>query len=575
MRQYQSLHGHVIVKSKNKREKTLFTVPDVHLDLSENAELQYQKSESLVAWGRKVSPYAVDVPAHEAEDRMRLGLPSTSLIYNLDGDKLSNTAEKYEGIHTETAYISLGHSPFPSHIEDGKDICAINYLHAGCEKFWCVVAPENQEKYEKLVRDLCNKKGNGCSQFVRHESIFVYTSLLKEHGISFTLARQTPHELMFIFEGAYHQGYNNGPNLAEAVNYLPGSLDVQNYRSCYQGCGHDYDTCLPIPIEGLLPAPSPSSGSSPPSMSSSSSGSSPSSMSSSSSVSNTLPASNLPSRKRSSRSTHHHSFTSKRVRVNSGGPSPPILTGSSRSAKSFRTAKLSGSRPLNESISKILKSGSRYEKTSMENSNWGVEFGKSFGTESMLLILWHYIRTYETSTIGSKPLVDRTLSHDLASLWRSTNLEKQHLGSLENRLQREQYSRRYFKELQSIGKQDLRCDTIRLSPTAQKILKEKLEIRGKSGDPTGNHEFKAAQIIARAAKIWTDIIAIFEPDLGNHAIVAIHGTRESTSRYVPRPLPKTSVLLSLLRILFSELKGCRSMNAKHFLIPYEHARSRY
>ena len=142
----------------------------------------------------------------------------------------------------------------------------------------------------------------------------------------------------------------------------------------------------------------------------------------------------------------------------------------------------------------------------------------------MLLILWQYIRAHETTITGPKPLTSRTLSHDLASLWRSANVEKQHLSSLENRLQREKYSRRYFKELEDIGKQGIRCNTTRVSPAALKMVKEKLGIRGKLADPTGKYKLGATQVAARTAKFWTEVIAIFKPDLGDHAIVAIHGT---------------------------------------------------
>lgn len=98
------------------------------------------------------------------------------------------------------------------------------------------------------------------------------------------------------------------------------------------------------------------------------------------------------------------------------------------------------------------------------------------------------------------------------------------------------------------------------------MLKEKLGIRGKDEDPTGKDELKAARVAARTAKIWTDVIAIFEPDLGDHAIVAIHGTQEPISRYVPRHGLEVSAVLSLLRVFSPELKGCRSTNAGPSLI---------
>ena len=180
MRQHQSFQNYVIIRS-NACSESSFTVPDVAITLSQNAHLQYQKSEKWVASSRKISPYAVDVPAHEAKDRMELGLAPTLLIYNLDGDKLSNTAGLYSEIHTPTAYVLLGHSLFAFYLKNGKNLCAVNYLYAGAEKFWCVIASKDQGKYENLIRNFYDKSEDGCSQFVRYKSIFTYSNLLEKY----------------------------------------------------------------------------------------------------------------------------------------------------------------------------------------------------------------------------------------------------------------------------------------------------------------------------------------------------------------------------------------------------------
>ena len=56
-------------------------------------------------------------------------------------------------------------------------------------------------------------------------------------------------------------------------------------------------------------------------------------------------------------------------------------------------------------------------------------------------------------------------------------------------------------KLINIGKQDILYNTTRVSQAASKILKKKLGIHGKPGNPTGKYEWNAAQVAARTAKI--------------------------------------------------------------------------
>ena len=203
---------------------------------------------------------------------------------------------------------------------------------------------QGPRKIRFFFGNLCDESEEGYSQFVRHDSIFTYTSLLEEHQVSFTLGQQMPGELMFIFEGAYHQGYNNGPNLAEAVNCSLGPREIKDYRSYYRGCGHSDELCLPIPLEGLRSASIPSS------------------------------AADMPARKRLRRSTHHDSSILKRLRRILRDPKPSILTSTSQSAKSSRTITPLKKQQLHKYTSRFLEANSYSEKPGTGGSNSGLDF---------------------------------------------------------------------------------------------------------------------------------------------------------------------------------------------------------
>jgi hypothetical protein len=58
-------------------------------------------------------------------------------------------------------------------------------------------------------------------------------------------------EVIFTFPGAYHQGFNMGTNIAEAINYalVDGLGPVQGYVPCHRECNYPF---APITAEDML-----------------------------------------------------------------------------------------------------------------------------------------------------------------------------------------------------------------------------------------------------------------------------------------------------------------------------------
>ena len=70
---------------------------------------------------------------------------------------------------------------------------------------------------------------------------FLSIKLLKESGIKFNIVIQEPGEYMIVDPGVYHQGFNLGYNVAEAVNFATSQwfsheLSAQERNQSKDGC---------------------------------------------------------------------------------------------------------------------------------------------------------------------------------------------------------------------------------------------------------------------------------------------------------------------------------------------------
>lgn len=166
------------------------------------------------------------------------------------GNSLMKSKTRISGIHSPYFYVSHSEgTPFGMHIEDFAAY-SLNYLHCGAPKCWTVVAPSHHAKLEEILYAFLNpgkrmlssrtnlkpKSPPQCSQFLRHNSVYVPTELLQLLDIEYTLVAQHQGEMVITFPFAYHQGYNTGPNVAEAIGYASDRWEVFIREKLYQNC---------------------------------------------------------------------------------------------------------------------------------------------------------------------------------------------------------------------------------------------------------------------------------------------------------------------------------------------------
>ena len=155
----------------------------------------------------------------------------------LSGNSLFKAEQKVAGIHTPYFYFASPASVFAMHMEDYAAL-SINYHHWGAPKRWVICCPADSEKLENLVVGMLGLKSVGCDQFVRHASVFVPTWVLERAGIRFTKVLQEEGDMIITFPWAYHEGWNQGLNVAEAIGYGDVGWErwVRGYRVCGKRC---------------------------------------------------------------------------------------------------------------------------------------------------------------------------------------------------------------------------------------------------------------------------------------------------------------------------------------------------
>jgi jumonji domain-containing protein 2 len=178
--------------------------------------------------------------------RKQLGLAYAPFASPHAAGSLVQAQPETHGVHTPSLYFSgaAPGAPFELHCEDHW-LYSLNFLHRGAPKYWIVVAPHDRTRLERCLRRYIGalwgpqwRGGPRCSQFVRHLAVWVPQAALQRWGISYDVVEQRPGELMVTAPGAYHQGWNGGANVAEAVNYGDGASAerAEAYIPCSATC---------------------------------------------------------------------------------------------------------------------------------------------------------------------------------------------------------------------------------------------------------------------------------------------------------------------------------------------------
>lgn len=154
----------------------------------------------------------------------------------MSGSVLKHLDEDIKGVMVPWIYIGMCFSTFCWHVED-HNFFSISYLHRGAPKTWYGVPCGKAEYFESVMKKLTPELfGSQPDLHLQLVTMFSPKTLIK-HKVPVYRATHRPNEFIVTFPSAYHGGFNNGFNCAEAVNFatvdwLPwGAKSVRNYRS--------------------------------------------------------------------------------------------------------------------------------------------------------------------------------------------------------------------------------------------------------------------------------------------------------------------------------------------------------
>ncbi|XP_072886376.1 lysine-specific demethylase 5B-like isoform X1 [Hemitrygon akajei] len=167
----------------------------------------------------------------------------------LEPSVLTHVSADICGMKLPWLYVGMCFSSFCWHIEDHWSY-SINYLHWGEPKTWygapACVAEQLESVMKKLAPELFESQPDLLHQLVT----IMNPNTLMAHGVPVYRTNQCAGEFVITFPRAYHSGFNQGFNFAEAVNFctmdwLPmGRQCVEHYRLLNRYCVFSHDEMI-------------------------------------------------------------------------------------------------------------------------------------------------------------------------------------------------------------------------------------------------------------------------------------------------------------------------------------------
>ncbi|MBN3290437.1 KDM5A demethylase, partial [Polypterus senegalus] len=240
-----------------------FNMP-VHMVPTELVEKEFWRLVSsieedvIVEYGADISSKDVG-SAFPVRDGKRKLLPDEEEYANsgwnlnnmpvLEQSVLAHINVDISGMKVPWLYVGMCFSSFCWHIEDHWSY-SINYLHWGEPKTWYGVPAYAAEKLESVMKKLAPELFDSQPDLLHQLVTIMNPNILMEHGVPVFRTNQCAGEFVVTFPRAYHSGFNQGYNFAEAVNFctadwLPlGRQCVSHYRRLRRYCVFSHEELL-------------------------------------------------------------------------------------------------------------------------------------------------------------------------------------------------------------------------------------------------------------------------------------------------------------------------------------------
>uniref|UniRef100_A0A8C0WD00 [histone H3]-trimethyl-L-lysine(4) demethylase n=1 Tax=Castor canadensis TaxID=51338 RepID=A0A8C0WD00_CASCN len=167
----------------------------------------------------------------------------------LDQSVLCHINADISGMKVPWLYVGMVFSAFCWHIEDHWSY-SINYLHWGEPKTWYGVPSLAAEHLEEVMKRLTPELFDSQPDLLHQLVTLMNPNILMSHGVPVVRTNQCAGEFVITFPRAYHSGFNQGYNFAEAVNFctadwLPtGRQCIDHYRRLRRYCVFSHEELI-------------------------------------------------------------------------------------------------------------------------------------------------------------------------------------------------------------------------------------------------------------------------------------------------------------------------------------------
>ncbi|XP_053961307.1 lysine-specific demethylase lid [Anastrepha ludens] len=193
------------------------------------------------------------------------GFPTKSSLYLLPGDQeyaesswnlnnlplledsiLGHINADISGMNAPWMYVGMCFAAFCWHNEDHWSY-SINYLHWGEPKTWYGVPGFWAEQFEETMKQAAPELFASQPDLLHQLVTIMNPNILMNNGVPVYRTDQNAGEFVITFPRAYHAGFNQGYNFAEAVNFAPadwlkmGRECVNHYSMLRRFCVFSHD----------------------------------------------------------------------------------------------------------------------------------------------------------------------------------------------------------------------------------------------------------------------------------------------------------------------------------------------
>ncbi|XP_066559598.1 lysine (K)-specific demethylase 5Ba isoform X3 [Amia ocellicauda] len=186
--------------------------------------------------------------APEDEDYLNCGWNLNNMPV-MDPSVLTHVTADICGMKLPWLYVGMCFSSFCWHIEDHWSY-SINYLHWGEPKTWYGAPGYAAEQLEEVMKKLAPELFESQPDLLHQLVTIMNPNTLMSHGVPIYRTNQCAGEFVITFPRAYHSGFNQGFNFAEAVNFCTvdwvplGRQCVDHYRLLHRYCVFSHDEMI-------------------------------------------------------------------------------------------------------------------------------------------------------------------------------------------------------------------------------------------------------------------------------------------------------------------------------------------